>query len=348
MKRIFTPFAVICMLATLENAKAQSGCATTESFQASTTNTFSQGVELFSGDINWDSNGMLALVNGTKTLTSPAFQLSASQADLFWGFDLVGNGAKINDWTAAITLADNTGTPQQVCSGSSLSDGSLKFKVSIPVAFKGKSIRIKFTFNITSPGNSNKNVTIDNFITNTSSGITLPVNFTGLQARKSGTSTQVTWNVAQEEGVISYSVEKSTDGINYAKIGTVAATGSSSYTFADNQAASGTAFYRVKSIDKDGQYRYSTIVKLDGSKVSFIRNAYPMPATTEVNIQHNAAPAGTIMTLTSQDGRLVQRLQVQNGSMQTRIDLSSLKPGMYLVRFDNDTNNTEPLKIIKQ
>jgi hypothetical protein len=37
-----------------------------------------------------------------------------------------------------------------------------------------------------------------------------------------------------------------------------------------------------------------------------------------------------------------------SGSQQTLVDLSTAKPGLYLVRFENGTGGAETLKVIKQ
>lgn len=349
MKRIFTSFAAICLLAISQNATAQTGCTTTETFQATTTHDFTSGIQQFSGNFDWiPADGVIGAVKGDRSLTSASYFLFQTQSLLYWSFDIGSNGGKIDSWKAYLELANNPASSVLVCSGTALSSGTQKFKIVIPAQFKGQNVKIRMDFAVSSPGNSNKYVYLDNFKTNTTAAITLPVNFTGIEARKVSNGTQITWNVAQEEGVVNYYVEKSTDGSNFSKVGVVPATVSSSYTYVDNQPSANTAYYRVKSNDKDGKQKYSSTIKVDGSKASFVRNVYPMPATTEVFIQHNAAPAGTTVSLLSQDGRLIQRLQVQNGSLQTRVDLSSLRPGLYMVRFDNDSNNTEPLKIIKQ
>lgn len=351
MKRIFTPFAVLCMLAATQNASAQ--CSTGVSFTATTTNRFVSGTESFSGDFAHDAQGQNQYLRSTnvgsgiqKTLNSASFILAANQTNVSFGFDLSGN-ANVTSYAFTLVDASNSSLYFPICSGGALSNGAKTFRGTFPVQLFGKSFKIKAVFTLS--GSQLQTIVVDDFITSASaSQITLPVNFTGIEARKISSGTQVSWNVAQEEGVVSYFVEKSTDGSSFSKVGAVPATGSASYVFVDNQPSSSTAYYRVKSNDKDGQFKYSTTVKIDGSKASFVRNVYPMPASTEVFIQHNAAPSGTTLLLTAQDGRLVQRLQVQNGSLQTRIDLSSLKPGLYMVRFDNESLNTDPLKIIKQ
>ena len=356
MKRIFTSFAVLCLLATAQKGSTQqtlaASCSTGGTVAQGSQNQFTSNAESFTGDFSYDNQGQNNYLRSTtvgsgikKSLISSVFTLAANQSSLSFGF-ILGGTADVTNYALSLVDASNANV-YSACSGAAITNGTKTFTVPFPAALTGKKFKIQVDFTLS--GKSQHYITVDNFITSaTASQIPLPVNFTGIEARKVSNGTQITWNVAQEEGVVNYSVEKSTDGRNFSKVVVVPATVSSSYTFVDTQPSTNTAYYRVISNDKDGKQKFSTTIKVDGSKASFVRNVYPMPATTEVFIQHNAAPAGTTVSLLSQDGRLIQRLQVQNGSLQTRVDLSSLRPGMYMVRFDNDSNNTEPLKIIKQ
>ncbi|MER3464521.1 MAG: hypothetical protein C4329_09080 [Chitinophagaceae bacterium] len=70
-----------------------------------------------------------------------------------------------------------------------------------------------------------------------------------------------------------------------------------------------------------------------------------MPAVNEIFIQHNAAKTGAILTISTQDCRVVKTIAAQTGIMQTRIDLASLQSGLYFVKYDDGT--AEILKVVK-
>src|SRR4029079_13153522 len=93
------------------------------------------------------------------------------------------------------------------------------------------------------------------------------------------------WNVAGERNAQSYVIERSTNGSNFAKLGEVAASNSTAYSFMDNQPVNGLAFYRIKETDADGKFRYSTIVRLNLNRNLSLR-AYPLPAKDQVTIEH--------------------------------------------------------------
>jgi hypothetical protein len=59
-----------------------------------------------------------------------------------------------------------------------------------------------------------------------------------------------------------FEIERSEDGIHFRKIGSTAAqntTGTNNYRYNDHLPLNGMAWYRIKSVDRDGQYSYSKV-----------------------------------------------------------------------------------------
>jgi hypothetical protein len=177
--------------------------------------------------------------------------------------------------------------------------------------------------------------------------IILPVTFMGITAKKENSLVRVLWEVADEVDVRGYQVERSSNGVEFTSVGFVGANGKPSYSFADNNPAEGTVYYRVKNIDIDGKYKYSSTVKLNGKNVSTVLRAYPIPARNQVTVQHERMATGKI-TLTTVDGRIVKQLTPGSNNIQTSIDLGSVAPGIYMVRVDDGNGNTESIKVVKQ
>ena len=179
--------------------------------------------------------------------------------------------------------------------------------------------------------------------------IILPVTFMGITARKDVSSTIVRWDVADEIDVRGYEVEKSTDGRTFQKVGFVSANGKPAYTFSDNSAAEGVVYYRVKNVDIDGKFKYSSIVKLNGKNASsIVVKAFPVPARNNVTVQHDKLGAGGTITLSTADGRTVKTVSPGATAIQTNLDLTGQIPGIYILRLQNENGETETLKIIKQ
>jgi hypothetical protein len=70
--------------------------------------------------------------------------------------------------------------------------------------------------------------------------------------------------VAHEQNITHYDLERSIDGINFMLAGKISATGNSEYSYSDNVSGitASLYYYRLKSTDADGNFKYSAIVKI--------------------------------------------------------------------------------------
>lgn len=99
----------------------------------------------------------------------------------------------------------------------------------------------------------------------------------------------VTWTTASESNCDYFSVERSSDGINFQEAGKIKAYGFSSgareYFMKDYEPYSGSSYYRLKQVDFDGQFTFSNKKPVflsqqgNGSLVVF-----PNPAKSQFSI----------------------------------------------------------------
>jgi len=112
-----------------------------------------------------------------------------------------------------------------------------------------------------------------------STSAALPVTFTTVTASKQNNGASIKWNVAQEINVAEYIVEKSTNGTLFSAIATVTAKGNSTYSAYDNSILSGTNYYRIKAVNKDGKISYSATTSLNSNAKGDVISIYPNPTT---------------------------------------------------------------------
>jgi hypothetical protein len=198
-------------------------------------------------------------------------------------------------------------------------------------------------------GQIGQNITFDDFRTNgTMSQAPLPVTFLGFEARRVNASVQLSWKVAGEENVARYEVERSSDGRSFQTIASFTPHGKDAYTHTDAATASGTVYYRVKNVDTDGKYKYSTIVRYANGRSDVVLKAFPQPVLNHLTLQHPTISGRALVSLSTADGRVVHSVVPATGSMQTFVNMSSLGKGLYLLRFDGGEGNIQILKILKQ
>jgi hypothetical protein len=151
------------------------------------------------------------------------------------------------------------------------------------------------------------------------------------------------WKV-EEQNVLNYSIEKSTDGVNYAAIGLQVSTGNgqNNYAFNDAQSIQNKAWYRILQIDVNGKKTYSKIILLSVSKNDMI-SIYPNPTTDYINITSSSIYVlKSTATLFDINGKQVKSISLNSNSVQ--VPLKDIASGTYFIRFANG----ETQKIIKQ
>jgi hypothetical protein len=181
--------------------------------------------------------------------------------------------------------------------------------------------------------------------------IPLPVNFIGLIAnRNTDNSVSLKWDVSEEIDVKEYQVERSENGSSFSSVGLVSAKGKSIYTFNNPADPANTIFYRVKSIDIDGRFKYSGVLKLSGNSLNSYADKlsiYPTPAQSQITVAHKKLTRGAKMVITSLDGRTLKTIIPAIGASHTQVDVNGMTPGMYFLRLEDGMGNIETVKLLK-
>jgi hypothetical protein len=179
----------------------------------------------------------------------------------------------------------------------------------------------------------------------------LPVTFTSLNLSKSNGAVNINWGIATEVNAEKYSVERSVDGSNYSSIGTVAATGSSSYNFTDASPASGANYYRIKETDFSGNYQYSNVATINLSESKTALNVIANPVKNgQLVLQMNNFSRGnysvSIFTVTGQK-MFTANLNHPGGSLTETIQIPPmLNKGTYFVQtIGNNLNLNKQILI---
>ena len=168
----------------------------------------------------------------------------------------------------------------------------------------------------------------------------LPVTLTSLTAAREAKVAQVRWQTASEQKALRFEVERSSNAVDYQRVGSVAAVGTSTsiqnYSFPDPTAGAGAYYYRLKQIDVEGDFVYSPAVALAAQPTAsgtLLSSVYPNPFATELNLELLAIPTGSVaLTMVDTQGRRVWATTAKASSRQLRVEVaSSLARGTYLL-----------------
>jgi hypothetical protein len=173
------------------------------------------------------------------------------------------------------------------------------------------------------------NVKIDAGITYS---LVLPVKLINFTAQPQGSNVLLNWVVTDEINVTGYTIEFSTNGTSFNSTGNVAATNSRNYSFVHTAPVIGLNYYRLRSVDRNGDISYSDIRKVNFGKTGNVL-VYPSPATDFTNITLTAAMINkpVVISLIAMDGKVVLQQKIAIASQTETINLQNVANGKYII-----------------
>ena len=109
----------------------------------------------------------------------------------------------------------------------------------------------------------------------------LPVTLTDVTAYQQDKGILVDWKAQGETNINNYQIEKSINGEQFSKVGTIQPSGNNgvtqTYSWFDGAATAGNNFYRIKVTEKSGVVKYSPVVKVAINKGNGSIAIYPNP-----------------------------------------------------------------------
>lgn len=165
----------------------------------------------------------------------------------------------------------------------------------------------------------------------------LPVLLENFTAKLNDRTVGLKWKVSNEISFKKYEIQRSVDGNNFNKIGEVAASNLSNYSFTDgNLPNASLVYYRLKLIDVDGKFTNSNIVAVKLNKNLSDALVYPNPTIGALNIKLYE-PLFTSSTLQVFDvtGRMVKQQNVSANNLNLQIDVKDLSAGRYFIKIAN-------------
>ena len=187
--------------------------------------------------------------------------------------------------------------------------------------------------------------------------IPLPVELVSFTGNATGEGIALNWATASEKDNDRYEIERSLDGKNFEKIGTVKGNGTTSsafnYKFLDAKPVNELNYYRLKQIDFDGTHAYSKIimVKTNGSRSEALAIALaPNPCTDQnCSVMLRGLETGSQVTVTLQDltGRTVYSQVLPKDQTTFTLPKINTGSGVYVLSVRNG-NSTAYQKVILQ
>ncbi len=167
-------------------------------------------------------------------------------------------------------------------------------------------------------------------------GFVLPIKLISFTAQSLNNSALVKWGIAQPESGAKYSLERSTNGVNFTAINNQTGnTTNKQFNYTDNNLADGKYYYRLKIIDVDGKISYTNIVAISIGLKDIAVSIYPNPVSKGNSIQVNLTNTKLLgWRLVNTLGQIIAQEQNINANIRYSIKLLSTIPiGVYQLQL---------------
>lgn len=163
--------------------------------------------------------------------------------------------------------------------------------------------------------------------------ILLPVELLSFVGTSKEQENHLTWKTKTEENNDYFVIERSGNKTNFKEIGKIEGLGNSSYIhqyeFTDKSPLIGANYYRLKQIDLDGVFTYSSIIEVTLNKPETVLTIFPNP--TEDYILLPELEKGTPVKIFSTQGQLLLQDEV---NAEQQLSLKGLPKGVYLIQSE--------------
>lgn len=182
----------------------------------------------------------------------------------------------------------------------------------------------------------------------------LPVDFLSFNGHKTASGNKMFWNVSRQSNVVQYVVEKSESPAGpFVSAGIVPSSNSNSetiaYTYLDSPNEPVT-YYRVKAVDKDGHFRYSSTIKINQNllqgKFQLINSG--RNRKIQFDLESDISER-IIVNVTDHAGKLMHKKSLRSSIGKRRYELDNFTlpgTGMYLIQLTTERGQRHTGKLV--
>ncbi len=177
----------------------------------------------------------------------------------------------------------------------------------------------------------------------------LPAKLLYFTAIADGSKVRLNWEAANEQETLKYEIEKSLTSANFNKIGTVLSRqlSQSAYIDFDNAPSLGWNYYRLKIIDKTGNFYYSPVRPVKFTKGLEDVKIFPVPATDVLNVLLPTSYVNSAtLLLYGIDGKFISTMKPSVNNV--KINVKPLAGGTYVLRIIKANGEAESYPFVKQ
>ncbi|OJV15522.1 MAG: Ig family protein [Dyadobacter sp. 50-39] len=176
----------------------------------------------------------------------------------------------------------------------------------------------------------------------------LPVTLVSFKALAEGPTASLSWTTSEETNSDRFDIERSQNGKNWSKIGSMNSHKESSvnqyYSFVDPSPLRGENLYRLKMVDLDGTFAYSRIEHVNFKAVALV---YPNPVTSTDRLSVNVGDWSkvSLVKVVNASGKVV--FEASN-ALLSGISARNLAAGAYVIQVTHTDGTVTSQRFVRQ
>lgn len=180
-------------------------------------------------------------------------------------------------------------------------------------------------------------------------GGALPVELSSFTVLPVQLKTQINWRTETEINNDYFSIERSTDAINWALLTKIEGAGNSNaikdYEWIDNSPLSGINYYRLSQTDFDGTKEYFDIraAKFNNSTLEDKLSVFPNPANKLITVNGTIDEIGELEVLDLLGKSLLDKVEVIQNTQGLHLDITSIPEGLFILKV-----GTQSTRVVKE
>ena len=177
----------------------------------------------------------------------------------------------------------------------------------------------------------------------------LPVTFSSFYAVKNNDYVVLTWSTAQELNNNNFEIQRSNDGSNWSVIAVIMGMGTANtttqYSYTDKNSSAATVYYRIRQVDFDNNFEYSTVKVIRSSEAAPVTKMYA--ANNHINIEFNKAVVGNItVRILNASGQLMAQQNFGQSAYRITMNTNGKGAGLYVIQVSDNQGWSESAKLI--
>lgn len=181
----------------------------------------------------------------------------------------------------------------------------------------------------------------------------LPIELLSFSGETSTAGNMLFWSTATEQDNDYFILEKSKDGEQFTAFAEIKGAGNATsvqnYRHLDEEPFSHLTYYRLQSVDTDGQKEVSKVIAIQSKLETTATDLqlFPNPATDYVTIQYPAVGGFNELRIVDVTGKIVSQQSLSSSDKETEINVALFPEGIYFVQLRGASQQLTELLSIK-